>query len=273
MPHEPAVPLVFDSPHSGSEYPEDFGYEVALDRLRQSEDSWVDDLYATAPRHGAALLAARFPRSYIDPNRTLADLDPELLAEPWPDAMEPSAKTRLGMGLVWRLLNTGEAIYTRRLSQAEIRHRIDRFYRPYHAALSGLLDETHRRFGRFWHVNCHSMPSVAGRNAVQEEGTVRPDFVLGDRDGTSCAPGFTAFVQATLEDMGYDVRINDPYKGVELVRAYSDPRRGRHSLQIEVNRKLYMDESTLARSAGFPKLQRDLERLVLALREYATERS
>jgi N-formylglutamate amidohydrolase len=113
------------------------------------------------------------------------------------------------------------------------------------------------------------MPSVAGKVAIQAEGSVRPDFVLGDRDGTTCDPAFTAFVQATLEDMGYDARVNDPYKGVELVRAYSDPARGRHSLQIEVNRKLYMDEATITPNAGFALLQANLERLIMSVREYA----
>lgn len=268
-PDEPAVPVVLDSPHSGTDYPENFGYCVATALLRQSEDTWVDALYADAPRYGATLLCARFPRAYIDPNRALADLDPQLLADAWPESLTPTAKTELGMGLIWRVLNTGDAIYARKLTSGEVQQRIDRCYRPYHEALSRILERAHARFGRFWHLNCHSMPAVAGKISIEGQGVLRPDFVLGDRDGTSCEPEFTAFVHATLQDMGYDVRVNYPYKGVELVRAYSDPRRQRHSLQIEVNRRLYMNEATLERNDGYALLKIHIERLLAAIREYA----
>ncbi|HEY4637523.1 MAG TPA: N-formylglutamate amidohydrolase, partial [Burkholderiales bacterium] len=123
-------------------------------------------------------------------------------------------------------------------------------------------DAAHRRFGRVLHINCHSMRSVAGKQSEEGEGSVRADFVLGDRDGTTCDPRFTEFVRATLAGMGYAVKVNDPYKGVELVRAYSDPKTGRHSLQIEINKRLYMDESTLAKTAGFQRLQASLGELL-----------
>lgn len=271
-PTGPVVPVVLDSPHSGTAYPEDFAAAVPMEALRQSEDSYVDELYASGPRHGAVLIAARFPRAYIDANRSLLDIDTDLLDAPWPGPAVPSRKTQLGIGLVWRKLDTGMPIYDRRLTVAELRRRITEYHQPYQKAVKDAIDSVHAHFGAVWHINCHSMPAVS--SAISEEGPGKPraDFVLGDRDGTTCDPAFTSLVRDALADMGYDVKVNDPYKGVELVRAFSDPPAGRHSLQIEVNRRLYMDERTRERSAGFPRLARDIERLVKSVCAYAAER-
>jgi len=272
---EPAgtpVPVVFDSPHSGTDYPEDFRPGVPMSALRQAEDAFVDELYACGPRHGATLVAARFPRSYIDPNRSLLDVDTSLLDAPWPGPAAASRKTQLGIGLIWRLLDTGEPIYARKLSVDEVRRRIAEYHQPYQKAVKDAMDATHAHFGAVWHVNCHSMPAVS--SAISEEGPGKPraDFVLGDREGTTCEPAFTAFVAETLSGLGYEVKVNDPYKGVELVRAFSDPAAGRHSLQIEANRRLYMDERTGRKSPGFERLASDIERMVKAICGYAAER-
>lgn len=267
---EPA-PVVFDSPHSGHSYPEDFGSIAPLSVIRRSEDAFVDELFGAAPGHGAPLIAALFPRIYIDPNRDLIDLDPAMLDGPWPDPLVPSRKTELGVGLIWRIMPPDSRLYDRLLTVAEVRGRIDRCWKPYHNAVATAIDETHRRFGKVWHVNCHSMPAMG--NAASEDGPVpRAEFVLGDRDGTTCEPGFTAFVAGELRDMGYDVKINDPYKGVELVRRYSDPARGRHSLQLEINRKLYMNEATIEKSSGFDQVQADMTKLAAAICRYARAR-
>jgi N-formylglutamate amidohydrolase len=130
------------------------------------------------------------------------------------------------------------------------------------------LEETHRRFGVVYHLNCHSMPAVGGKQAEGGEGRPRADFVLGDRDGSTCAAAFTQFVRETLQAMGYSVAVNDPYKGVELVRAFSDPAAGRHSLQVEINKRLYMDEGTRSRHDGFDALQANLLRLIEAVNDY-----
>jgi N-formylglutamate amidohydrolase len=268
---EPA-PVVFDSPHSGTDYPDDFGTIAPLSILRRSEDAFVDELFAAAPRHGAPLIAARFPRIYIDPNRDLTDLDPAMLDGAWPDPLVPSRKTELGVGLVWRIMPPDSRLYDRLLSVAEVRTRIERCWKPYHHAVATAIDQTHRRFGKVWHVNCHSMPAMG--NAASEDGPVpRAEFVLGDRDGTTCEADFTAFVAGALRDMGYDVKINEPYKGVELVRRYSDPARGRHSLQLEINRKLYMDEARIEKSDGFAQVQADMGKLAAAICRYARERT
>jgi N-formylglutamate amidohydrolase len=271
-PRAPAVPLVLDSPHSGNRFPADFDAIVSERDLRDAEDCYVDELYAAAAELGAALLAAQFPRSYLDPNRHAGDVDHELIDGAWPHDYRPSGKAKIGKSLVWRTLEDGRPIYARKLPAEEVMGRIERFHAPYHASLATLLDAAHARFGGVYHINCHSMRAVAGRMSDDGEGRPRADFVLGDRDGTTCEPGFTAMVRAALAGMGYDVKVNDPYKGVELVRAYSDPKAGRHSLQIEINKRLYMDETTLARNAGFAELQNNLAQLVEAVAGYAKER-
>ena len=262
------VPLVLDSPHSGREFPADFDAIVSEAELREAEDCYVDELYAGARELGAALLAASFPRTYVDPNRHAGDVDLELIDGHWPGEYRPSGKARIGKALVWRTLEDGRPIYARRLKPESVLRRIESFHVPYHRRLKEHLDAAHGRFGRVFHINCHSMRSVAGRQSEEGAGSVRADFVLGDRDGTTCDPRFTEFVRATLAAMGYDVKVNDPYKGVELVRAFSDPRSGRHSLQIEINKRLYMDEETLAKSPGFPRLQARLHELMKAILEY-----
>jgi len=258
----PALPLLLDSPHSGRAFPEDFGAAVSERELRDGEDCFVDELYAAGPEMGAPLLAALWPRTYLDPNRNAGDVDLELIEGRWPGEYRPSGKAKVGKALVWRTLEDGRPIYARRLTPETIIKRIDGFHVPYHEKLKALLQKTHARFGRVYHFNCHSMRSVAGKQSDDGEGSRRADFVLGDRDGTTCDPAFTEFVRRTLAGMGYQVRVNDPYKGVELVRAYSNPQAGRHSLQIEVNKRLYMDENSLEKTAGFALLQKNISALL-----------
>jgi N-formylglutamate amidohydrolase len=270
-PRGPALPLVLDSPHSGTHYPADFDHLPLRALVRQAEDTYVDELFGAAPSAGATLIEALFPRAYIDPNRHVSDMDPAVLDEPWPGPLAPSRKTEQGMGLVWRLARGGVPLYARRLQLADVERRIALYYEPYHAAVTAAIDERHRRFGSVWHLNCHSMPAV-GDVMSDDPGRSRAEFVLGDRDATTCEPEFTAFVATTLSGMGYEVAINDPYKGVELVRKHGRPAERRHSLQIEVNRGLYMNEATLEKNAGFAALQADLARLVEALADYVRAR-
>ena len=264
------APVVFDSPHSGTLYPKDFSPTCALSVLRQAEDTYVDELFGEAPRLGAPLLAALFPRSYIDVNRALDDIDPELLTEPWPSPLRPSEKSRMGMGLIRRTCKPGVPMYARRLPVAAVARRIDTYYRPYHEELAGLLDRAYSRFGAVWHVNLHSMPSVASA-AGADQSWDRADFVLGDRDGSTCAPHFTRMVSELLTRMGYSVKLNDPYKGVELVRRYSNPKQGRHSLQLEINRRLYMNEDSLAKSPNFDRLKQQMTELAATICAYGRD--
>jgi len=267
-PAVPALPLVLDSPHSGRDFPDDFGAAVSESELREGEDCFVDELFAAGPEVGAPLLAALWPRTYLDPNRHAGDVDLDLIDGSWPGEYRPSGKARVGKALIWRTLEDGRPIYPRKLSAGTVQRRIAAFHSPYHEELKALLRSAQSRFGRVYHINCHSMRAVAGKQSEDGEGSARADFVLGDRDGTTCDPAFTRFVQGVLVGMGYDVKVNDPYKGVELVRAYSDPKAGRHSLQIEINKRLYMDEGSLQKNAGFESLRNSLTELVKAVSGY-----
>jgi N-formylglutamate amidohydrolase len=252
------LPLVFDSPHSGSEYPSDFGFACDFSVLRSAEDAYVDELYRTAPAAGATLIAAAFPRSYLDPNRATDDLDAALIDGAWPYPLNPSHKTRAGLGVVRRVARPGVPIYDRKLAVAEVLARLERCHSPYHRTLDEACDRLHRKFGAVWHINCHSMPSPSDRLR-------QADFILGDRDGTTCAPQFTRAAAEFLKSRGYRVFVNEIYKGVEIVRRQGRPRENRHSLQIEVDRALYMNQKTRRRHDGFARLSEDIGRLVAAL--------
>lgn len=267
-----AAPVVLDSPHSGTRYPDDFGHDLDLAQLRPAEDTYVDHLFGVGPALGMSLLAAEFPRTYIDVNRALDDVDPLLMADQWPGPLSTDGKSRLGKGLVWRLLDDGTPIYRRRLSTSEVQGRIDRCWRPYHMALKTLLDQTADAHGGVLHLNCHSMPSVAAQLATDEPGLVHPDIVLGDRDGTSADPELTRLLADAFQRLGYACWVNRPYKGVELVRAYANPSRERHSIQLEVNRALYMDEQSLALKPRYHTLKDDLHRVLCVAREAMRER-
>ncbi|PPE68414.1 N-formylglutamate amidohydrolase [Caldimonas thermodepolymerans] len=257
--------LVLDSPHSGTWYPEDFRHACDLATLRRAEDTHVEKLYDFAPALGVAWIEAHFPRSYLDANRDLTELDVSLLADPWPDPVVDGPKVRLGKGLVWRLTDDGVPLYDRLLTAEEVRLRIERCWRPYHEAVAQAIDAAHRRHGHVIHINCHSMPAVAGSHATEFPGMVHPDFVIGDRDGTTADPALTRWIAGFLEQRGYSVSINHPYKGVELVRRYGRPAGQRHSIQLEINRRLYMDEATLELHAGYERLKPHLRELVEAL--------
>jgi N-formylglutamate amidohydrolase len=258
-------PILFDSPHSGRQYPDDFGSSLPMEILRRGEDAYVDELLSAAPKHGIALLAALFPRSYIDPNRREGDLDPVLIDGQWPHGLQPSDKVKLGIGLIRRVVVPGAEIYDRKLSVAEIEGRIRRYHRPYLAALDQAFEDLHRRYGRLWHINWHSMKSRGNAATPDGDDARRPDFVIGDRQGTSCAPRLTRKVADTLTRLGYAVSVNEPYAGGALVQRLGDPARGLHSLQIEISRALYLDEVRVAKTHGFDVLSDNLETLMLEL--------
>ena len=265
---ENPLPLIFDSPHSGTHYPDDFGYACEFKRLEAAEDKFVDDLFASAPQNGGTLLTANFPRSYIDPNRSFDDIDEDLLDEEWsgPFEINPSSRSHAGIGLIRRLVRPGVPVYNRALSAEEIIQRIEKYYRPYHDALEKLIKDNHYNFGQAWHINCHSMPASSAypkRGIGLVGNKAKPvDFVLGDRDGTACAHSFTLSLKDFIKDLGYSVSINDPFKGVELVEKYSNPAAGYHSLQLEINKTLYMDEETGEKTNNYNALKGDVEKVI-----------
>jgi N-formylglutamate amidohydrolase len=253
------VPVLFNSPHSGRIYPSVFLEASRLSpiALRKSEDAYVDELLAAAPERGAVLMHAHFPRAYIDINREPYELDPLLFNGRLPDfANSQSLRAIGGLGTIARIVNDKEEIYRGPLQLETAFTRIERLYKPYHLALSDLIESTRIRFGTAFLLDCHSMPSQQG------DRTGWPDFVLGDRFGASCAPEITRLAQTFLKNLGYRVLLNKPYAGGYITENYGKPEQGIHVLQIEVDRSLYMNEDTFHKSPSFTGLQWDISRLI-----------
>ena len=267
--HAMPCPVVFDSPHSGAMYPADFDHVCPHKLLKQAEDTAIDQLFMDAPKSGATLLAADFPRTYIDANRAVDDIDPLLLDGPAPIPIKPTDRSSLGIGLVRRLCKPGVPMYAKPLSWDAVQRRINGYYTPYHTTLSSILDRAHYNFGMVWHINCHSMPAST---APIVAGGRMADFVLGDHDGQSCDVGFTLSLQTYLQGLGYTVALNNPFKGVELTERYSDPGKHRHSLQLEMNKSLYMmaDEVEID-PAKYAALQASIRGLIGYVTAYARD--
>jgi N-formylglutamate deformylase len=265
------IPLVVDSPHNSADWPDDFDHVVTEAELMTSVDAFVDELFDHAPAVGATLIAARFPRAYVDANRAEDDLDLDLIDGVWPLPVNPGEKTAYGMGVVRRYILKGRPIYDRKLSVAEVMHRLETYHRPYHAAVADAIAAAHDRFGQVFHIDCHSMKPVGNAMNV-DAGSARPDMVLSDREGETCDPAFIDAAAGVLRDLGYRVAINHPYKGAELVARHSDPERGRHSLQIELNRALYMDTDSFEKTARFAALKADLDQLLEAVGGFVRSR-
>jgi N-formylglutamate deformylase len=265
------LPVMFDSPHSGRFYPVDFRMKPPLAVMRRGEDAYVDRLIADACEAGVTVLAATYPRCYIDANRDPDDLDYELLSEPWPTPLKPTNKTRRGLGLVRRYLTPGVEVHRDKLTVAEVRHRLDRVYWPYHRALDDALDRLQSAHGFVWHIDWHSMKSV-GNGMTPDAGKTRADIVIGDLDGRSCDSALTALLAESFRALGYRVALNDPYKGAAIVRRHGAPHRNRHSIQIEINRALYLDEAAVEPSNGFDKLRADIATVTARVVEAAKAR-
>jgi N-formylglutamate amidohydrolase len=252
-----ACPLVFNSPHSGRDYPAWLLAASRLDErgLRRSEDFMVDALFGAAPAQGAPLLLAHFPRAYLDVNREPYELDPRMFDGRLPGfANTRSLRVAGGLGTIPKIVGDGHEIYTRRLPVAEALQRIDAVYRPYHAALRRLVQNASRRFGEAILIDCHSMPSAS----LGADAAARPDIVLGDRYGTSAAPQLVDAVEEIFQSLGYVVARNRPYAGGFITEHYGQPAAGVHALQIEINRALYMDEPALAVHDGYGQLKADV---------------
>jgi N-formylglutamate amidohydrolase len=264
LPARRTLPLVLASPHSGADYPEEFLTSSRLDplTLRRSEDGFVDKIFAAAPALGAPLLAARFPRAYLDVNREPWELDPAMFAEPLPGFVNSrSPRVRMGLGTIARVVASGEEIYARKLRFAEARARVETLYNPYHQALRLLLAETDAMFGGYLLVDCHSMPSAASTAGSQEAA----DIVLGDCHGSSCARPVVEAARAFLAQRDFAVALNAPYAGGFTTGHYGSPRRNRHALQIEINRALYMDERSYRRKPGFDRVAAEMSALIAHL--------
>lgn len=266
-PEVQTAPVVVASPHSGNRYPEDLLAAARLDslNLRRSEDCFVDELFGDTVACGAPLLRALFPRAYVDVNREPWELDPTMFEDELPAWVNRgSPRVAAGLGTIARVVSEGVAIYRRKLRFAEAEARIEQLYKPYHAALARLLAATRDGFGTCLLIDAHSMPSlpgIAGGNRAPE----LADIVLGDLNGTSCAPDIIGAAEALLSGLGYRVTRNKPYAGGHTTLIHGAPGEGRHCLQVEINRSLYMNERSLQRKAGFATIREHMRLLVEAM--------
>lgn len=262
-PRRLVAPIVFNSPHSGRVYPARFLAMTRLDHhsIRQSEDAFVDELFARAPNLGAPLLRAHFPRAYLDVNREPWELDPAMFIEPLSDRFNTtSPRVAAGLGTLARVVAENKPIYRERLTLADARMRIEGIYRPYHDALQRLLSESLAGFGLAVLIDCHSMPRI-GRNGER----AAPDIVLGDRYGTTCGPALIDLAETAFVAAGLRVARNRPYAGGFCTRSYGRPQHGVHALQIEISRHLYMNEATLEKHDGFEQLKALIDRVIQML--------
>ena len=263
-PADQRVPFVFNSPHSGRDYPETFLNASRLDRgaIRRSEDAFVDELFEAVVPMGAPLLRARFPRAFLDVNREPYELDPKMFEDRLPSyANVRSIRVAGGLGTIARVVGEAQEIYRARLSVREALDRIETIYKPYHQALRRLLAKTHVQFGYAVLIDCHSMPSAVRTG----HGGPRPDFILGDRYGSSCEASLVDAAADILKSMGYRVSRNKPYAGGFITEHYGRPLKGLHALQIEINRGLYMNERQTERNGGFEDLRQDLRKFAETL--------
>ena len=263
-------PIIFNSPHSGRVYPRAFLASARLDlpTLRRSEDSFVDDLIIGVVDRGHPLMRAHFPRCYIDVNREPYELDPRMFEGRLPSfANTRSMRVAGGLGTVARVVGDSQEIYDQRIPVDDALRRIENLYKPYHRALRRLLTCAHRDFGAAVLVDCHSMPSTAGTKDERP----RADLVLGDRYGTSCVSAVSEVIEAALRDLGYVVSRNKPYAGGFITEHYGNPAAGLHSIQLEINRALYMDERHYERSPRFEQLAADLVTVADRLTELPIE--
>ncbi len=263
------LPLVLDSPHSWPHWPEGQQTAASNRQLMTGCDAFVDELWGGVADQGGALLAAHFHRAYIDANRSANDLDPEIIDGVWPGGLEQSDMCRRGMGLIRRYALPNVPMYSRPLTVAEVMGRLERYYWPYRTSLGQVIDLAQQRFGAVWHINCHSMKSV-GNAMNTDAGKPRPDMVVSNAVGgeSTSSEEFIRWVAERLGARGYKVNINTPYPGGNIVKAYGAPRSGRESIQIELNRALYMDEAAFAKHAGFSSLQGHLNQFMEELADY-----
>ncbi len=266
---EPAqwrAPVVFNSPHSGSVYPKEFlnSSRIDLSALRRSEDSFMDEMIENLAARGFGTVRVNFPRSYVDVNREPYELDPRMFTGRLPSfANTRSMRVAGGLGTIPRVVGDGQDIYRERLDVDDALKRIEILYKPYHRALRRLINGAHRAFGTAIVVDCHSMPSVG----VSRDEPPRPDVVIGDRYGTSCSPLLTDIVEDTLKQLGYSVGRNKPYAGGFITEHYGNPASGLHTIQIELNRAIYMDERRRERGPRFTRVIADFSAVADAIAE------
>lgn len=270
QPATQTIPFVFNSPHSGNRYPESFLAASRLDSvaIRRSADHFVDELYADAPELGAPLLAAHFPRAYLDVNREPYELDPRMFDGPLPSyANIGSMRVAGGLGTIPRIVAENMEIYGRKVPVGDALNRIETIYKPYHACLRRLIAATHVRFGLSVLIDCHSMPG----NIRLSGSDIRPDFIIGDRYGTSASAELSRAALHFLDSLGFAAVRNKPYAGGFITEHYGRPVRGLHALQIEINRSLYIDETTMEKKPEFELIAAALSTFMRQMADFVSD--
>lgn len=264
LPKTLSSPVVFSSPHSGRTYFAEFVEYSCLEllRLRSSEDAFVDELFADAPKYGAALIAAEVPRAYVDLNRDMSDLDPALIEGIGKGPL--NARVASGLGVIPRVVAQGCYIQNGKISFEDAMERLERFYVPYHEKLAELQQKNLDDFGCSLLFDCHSMPRESLRHNLSAQGR-RPEIVLGDRFGSSASRHLVEEIETAFVEQGFAVARNAPFAGAHIARHYGQPSKGQHVIQIEIDRGLYMDEATVTKHGGFEELKQRLENVVAVL--------
>ena len=262
------APVLVDVSRSGREYPHDFRSPIPFTVLHDNVSMYVEELCGAAPGLGATLLYACFPNTYVDTNRSAADIDERLIDGKWPGPIEKSDFTERGLGLIKRLSRYGEDMQERKLTVAEVQARLDDFHEPYHLELARILAAMRAAHGRAFQISCHCMSAV-GAPTHADPGQPRADFNLGDVHGTTCTPAFLDFVVKTLEGRGHSVSVNFPYYGGYLTKRHSDPANGVESVFIEINKRMFIDTKTFRRTDGFPAVRATIDHLLAEICRYA----
>jgi N-formylglutamate amidohydrolase len=268
----PQAPVLIDVSRSGREYPHDFRSPLPFTDLHDNVSMYVEDLYAIGPSLGAPMLFACFPNTYIDTNRSAADIDETLIEGKWPGPIKQSDFTERGLGLLKRLSRYGEPLQERKLTVQEVQHRLAQYHEPYHLELASILAGMKLRHGLAYQLSCHCMSAV-GAPTHADPGKPRADFNLGNMHGATCTAEFLSFVCDALERLGHSVSVNFPYYGGELIARHGRPEDGVESIFIEVNKKLFIDTKTFKKTANFERLKASIDHLVAEVVAYARRKA
>lgn len=265
-PERRTTSVVFASPHSGRDYSWSFLRRSRLNEhsVRSSEDAFVDQLFDCAPQMGAPFIMAGAPRAYVDLNRSVDELDPALIEGIAKSGHNPRVAS--GLGVIPRVVANGQAIYDGKLSRSEAQQRIETFWKPYHRALSGQLDQAHMMFGEAILIDCHSMPHEA-MDSLAGVAPRRPEVVIGDRFGASARGEIVDRIEAAFTAVGLSVVRNTPFAGAYVAQHYGRPAKGRHAVQIEIDRSLYMNEQLIRPNGNFESFRRLIRSVVADLTE------
>ncbi len=255
---------IFSSPHSGSDYPEDFLARIELDphEIRSSEDAFVDELFVSANDFGAPLLAATYPRAFVDLNRAHDEMDPAIIHGAVKRGMNP--RIAAGLGVIPRVVSEGRAIMRGKISLADAERRLILAYEPYHRMLNQLIRRQLELFGMAVLFDCHSMPHEALASAPKVRGK-RPDVILGDRFGAACDYQIMEQTADAFSEQGFVVARNAPFAGGHITQFYGRPSRNVHAIQIEIDRSIYMNEQSVTPSLAFGHVKTRLGKVIATL--------